>query len=330
MSITLRNAALVVVAMILCDPAWADSTDTDEQSAGQVAGPVKVSRAERFGTARTVQELMQAPRQSNGIVGDREVVNRVPGSLTEREAVATTADPLSRGFSSAQAPAATLSFGGYDSDDNANQFGFRLMPPDTEGDVGLNHYVQYNNLGWKYFDKSGNLLGGPFPGNIFWQGFGGVCDSDNAGDPVVLYDQFADRWIFSQFTSPNNPDGHQCFAVSQGSSPAGPYYLYDFVVSPGQFNDYEKITVWTDGAGQSAYHMSSNEFQAGFVGVNANAFDRDKMLNGDGSVTFIQFSLPTATSGRSNFSLQPSHLEGPNSVPVGTCNGYTMAFDDQT
>ena len=331
MSITMRNAALAVVAVTLCGLAMADSTDTNEPSADQAAGPVKVNRAERFGTARTVQELMQQPRSPIADGGDREVVNRVPQQLAAREPVATSADPVARGFISRQAPAATLSFGGYDSDDNATLFGFRIMPPDTQGDVGLNYYVQYNNLGWKYFNKSdGSLAGGPFPGNIFWQGFGGVCESDNAGDPIVLYDQFADRWVFSQFTDPGNPDGHQCFAVTQGNNPAGPYYLYDFVVSPGQFNDYEKITVWTDGAGQSAYHMSSNEFAASFVGVNATAFDRDKMLNGDPTADFIQFSLPTATGALTNFSLQPSHLEGPNAVPAGTCNEYIMAFDDQT
>jgi hypothetical protein len=330
MMITLRNAASVVIATALCGPAWADSTDADEQSAGQVAGQVKVVRAERFGTARTVQELMQRPRQQTDFGSNREVINRVPGSLEQREPVETIADPLSHGFASRQAPAVDLSFGGYDSDDNASQYGFRIMPPDTNGDVGLTHYVQYNNLGWKYWDKATQTENGPFPGNIFWQGFGGVCESDNAGDPIVLYDQFADRWIFSQFTDPGNPDGHQCFAVTQGNNPAGPYFLYDFVVSPGQFNDYEKITVWTDGAGQSAYHMSSNEFAGTFVGVNANAFDRDKMLNGDPTATFIQFSLPTVTGSRQNFSLQPSHLEGPNMVPAGTCNEYIMAFDDQT
>ena len=56
------------------------------------------------------------------------------------------------------APAASLSFGGFDSDDNAALFGFRVMPPDTEGDVGMTHYVQWNNLGFKIFLKDGSLL----------------------------------------------------------------------------------------------------------------------------------------------------------------------------
>jgi hypothetical protein len=211
---------------------------------------MKVVPAVKHGTAPTVQELMQrAPATPPKAFGaEQEVPIRVPDFLLGREPVVTVADPLAQNTFTSLSPAATLSFGGYDSDDNANQFGFRIMPPDTEGDVGLTHYVQYNNLGWKYWDKATQTENGPFPGNIFWQGFGGVCDTDNAGDPIVLYDQFADKWIFSQFTSPNNPDGHQCFAVTQGNNPAGPYFLYDFLVSPGQFNDYEKITVWTDGA----------------------------------------------------------------------------------
>ncbi|MCP3961399.1 MAG: hypothetical protein GY719_26430 [bacterium] len=315
-----RVSLAILTALIVCTIA-----------APLAAENPKVTPAARIGTAPAVDKLMENVTPPRAFGAEKEVLNRVPDSLMRRKPVETTADPLAQRFASSKAPTTGISFGGYDSDDNASQFGFRIMPPDTEGDVGQTYYVQYNNLGWKYFNKStGALVGGPFPGNIFWQGFGGVCDTDNAGDPIVLYDQFADRWVFSQFTDPGNPDGHQCFAVTQpGAGPGGPYYLYDFVVSPGQFNDYEKITVWTDGAGQSAYHMSSNEFAGSFAGVNATAFDRDAMLAG-GAASFVQFSLGTSTAGKQNFALQPSHLEGNATPPAGTCNKYIMAFDNET
>ncbi len=187
------------------------------------AGQAKVTQAVKSGVAPTAQELMQRVAPPKAFGGVKEVENRVPDSLKDRAPVETLMDPLAgrkAGPVTGNAATAGVSFGGYDSDDNSSQFGFRIMPPDTEGDVGLTHYVQYNNLGWKYWDKATQTENGPFPGNIFWQGFGGVCDSDNAGDPIVLYDQFADRWVFSQFTDPGNPDGHQCFAVTQGNNPA--------------------------------------------------------------------------------------------------------------
>jgi len=75
-------------------------------------------------------------------------------------------------------------------------FGFRIMPPDTEGDVGLEHYVQWNNLGFKIFSKAGVLLNGPngSAGNLPWAGFGGSCETENDGDPIVIYDHVAGRW----------------------------------------------------------------------------------------------------------------------------------------
>jgi len=78
-----------------------------------------------------------------------------------------------------------------------------VFPPDTEGEVGLNHYVQWVNLWLQIWDKSGNSLYGPVDGNTPWTGFGGPCEDTNDGDPIVLYDQLADRWILSQFALPN-------------------------------------------------------------------------------------------------------------------------------
>ena len=144
----LARDGTVLVAVVVCT------------IAASAAAQVTAGQAARSGTAPTVDELMQRISPPTAYGGEREVLNRVPESLKDREPVETTADPLAQAAATItqQAPTAGVSFGGYDSDDNASQFGFRIMPPDTEGDVGLSYYVQYNNLGWKYFDKSGNLL----------------------------------------------------------------------------------------------------------------------------------------------------------------------------
>lgn len=299
------------------------------QDDGAAQPVVEVREAAQVGTAPRLEVLAErlADVVPTGISREVPNVTIVPKML-ERPRVDTVADPLIGDVTARRAPGALLSFGGYDNLDNQAVNGFQVSPPDVEGDVGLEFYVQYNNLGFSIFRKTdGVRIFGPTTGNIFWQSFAGSpCQTDNAGDPIVLFDHIAQQWVFSQFTSSANPNGHQCFAISTGSDPRGPYFLYDFTVSINQFNDYPKITVWTDGAGQSAYHMSSNEFQGNFVAVNATAFERDAMLAGT-TAQAVQFTLP-ASGNPLPIGIQPAHLEGP-APPAGTCNHYVQAVDDE-
>jgi len=236
-----------------------------------------------------------------------------------------------------QAPAANLSFAGYDSDDNVIAVGMRVnSPPDTEGDVGLDHYVQFNNLGFEIFDKdTGVKQAGPFPGNAFWGGFGGLCQTTNSGDPIVLYDHLAGRWLFSQFAI-GAPSTLQCVAISDGEDPMGPYTRFSFPISVAH-GDYPKIGIWTTADGsQSAYHITTHEFSSVFDGVSLTALDRDTMLAAlsdptPGAPGFVQFTiLPASALDPFAFSLQPGHLEGPALPPAGTCETYIQAFDDDT
>src|SRR5437899_9854560 len=87
-------------------------------------------------------------------------------------------------------------------------------PPDTEGAMGATQYVQWVNTAFAVFDKAtGNMVYGPANGNTLWQGFGGRCESDNSGDPIVVYDKAADRWVMTQFAVSASPY-FQCIAVS--------------------------------------------------------------------------------------------------------------------
>jgi hypothetical protein len=80
-----------------------------------------------------------------------------------------------------------------------------VAPPDTDGDVGPNHYMQMVNLAFEIFDKNGNSLYGPADNSTLWDGFSGPWSGTNDGDPIVLYDEYADRWIASQFFSAQLP-----------------------------------------------------------------------------------------------------------------------------
>ena len=106
----------------------------------------------------------------------------------------------------------------------------------------------------------------PLPGNAIWAGFGGFCQANNDGDPIVLYDHLADRWLLSQFSV---DEGIQCVALSQTPDPAGPYDRWAFVVSPGEANDYPKFGVMPD-----AYYLSLRDFPSSNGLASAVAFDR--------------------------------------------------------
>ena len=99
-----------------------------------------------------------------------------------------------------------------------------VMPPDTEGAVGPNHYVQMINSVYAVFDKTGNMLTGPHNNNTLWTNLGGRCASDNDGDPIVLYDEQVDRWVLTQFAvdfdspNPNPQNSLQNLAPSSNSN----------------------------------------------------------------------------------------------------------------
>src|SRR5215813_3232415 len=153
-----------------------------------------------------------------------------------------------------------------------------VLPPDTQGDVGPNNYVQMVNLSFAVYDKQGNLELGPLPNTALWQGFGGPCETFNGGDPITKYDESADRWFMSQLAYPGGALGyHQCIAISQTPDPTGAWYRYDFLYSSDTLNDYPKFGIWPD-----AYYMSANEFLNGaaFTGVGVVAFERAQMLAG--------------------------------------------------
>jgi hypothetical protein len=194
----------------------------------------------------------------------------------------------------------------------------RVAPPDTTGDVGPNHYVQWVNLRYSIYTLTRganneitnfNLVPGfPKQGNVVWQGFGGRCQSDNDGDPIVQYDQLADRWVLTQFAVSGTPFT-QCVAVSTSPDPTGTYFRYAFSYNRS-FNDYPKMGVWPD-----AYYISYNMFRNGasFTGNTVCAFERDRMLIG---ATARQACVNTTAT----HSMEPADLEGTTLPPAGTPN----------
>ncbi|HKF22128.1 MAG TPA: DUF11 domain-containing protein [Candidatus Angelobacter sp.] len=197
-------------------------------------------------------------------------------------------------------------------------------PPDTNGAVGLTQYVQWVNLSLAVFNKSdGSLVAGfPVAGNALWKGFGGECETSDDGDPIVLYDKIADRWVLSQLVvlNPTPPPRFgpffQCVAVSTTPDATGSYNRYQF--SYTSFDDYPKMSVWPD-----AYYITFNMFDASgisFLGADACAYDRAAMLAGT-AATQICFQQAPTVGG-----VLPADMDGHTLPPPGSPN-YMVEFD---
>src|SRR5204863_290918 len=122
-------------------------------------------------------------------------------------------------------------------------FSVNSAPPDPNGAVGPNRFVEIVNESFAVFDKSGTPVYGPVPTNTLWSGFGGGCQSNDDGDATVSYDRAANRWVFQQFSISTTPY-LDCVAVSKTGDPTGAYYRYSFQYS--NFPDYPKVGVWPD------------------------------------------------------------------------------------
>jgi hypothetical protein len=188
------------------------------------------------------------------------------------------------------------------------------IPPDTDGDVGPDHYFQVVNCSYAIYNKSGLKVLGPLGSSSVWAG---MPNNSNDGDAVVLYDEIADRWLFTQFSLPNYPNGpfYQMIAISQTPDPTGSWYRYQYSFT--SMPDYPKFGIWPDG-----YYMTCNRFgpgSGGYAGTGAAAFDRTLMLAGDPSAQMVWFALPGSNEA---YSMLPSDCDG-EFPPMGTPNYFT-------
>lgn len=203
-------------------------------------------------------------------------------------------------------PAPLLSFDGINVLDGCGG----CVPPDTVGAVGPDHYVQMVNSAFAIFSKTGTLLTGPTAINALFSDPVATpqCAANNDGDPIVVHDQLADRWILSQFAVSSLPYA-VCVAVSQTADPEGAYFTYEFRTP--EFPDYFKLGVWPD-----AYYMSATEDS-----YTAYALDRANMLAGD-PAGFVRFE------GETNL-LMPADVDGSAPPPVGA-PGLFYTFKDNS
>lgn len=215
-------------------------------------------------------------------------------------------------------PTPSLTFNGATQFDNFNTVGGGVLPPDTNGDVGPNHYVSSVNLVLKIFNKSGAVVAGPIATSSLFASLpaGDPCRVLNDGDPIVLYDSLADRWHVSQFAVPSVDGGnvnYQCVALSKTGDPTGAYYVWSYAYPFQGFNDYPKVGVWTDG-----YHMTFNQFSLSlqsFLGLGILTQDRAKALAGDPNAGAVYINV--GATDRSSGGALPGDIDGFTPPPAG-------------
>jgi hypothetical protein len=167
------------------------------------------------------------------------------------------------------------------------------------------------NLSFAIYSKQGTKLYGPAALGTLWQDFVPDCEEDS-GDPIVLYDEMADRWLLSQFTT-RGPEYYNCVALSTSGDPLGSYFLYAF--STGEnFPDYPKYGVWPD-----AYYITTREFAPDetYAGVGIYAVDRAQMLVGNPAPRMVSFFLDRDPMYLPGDGLLPADLDGPALPPSG-------------
>ncbi len=205
-------------------------------------------------------------------------------------------------------------------------------PPDTNGDVGINHYMEGVNTSIGIYTKTTGLKATAFTFNAFWSGAGTgtACDTGNQGDPIVLYDTIGQRWIFMDFAWTNIQDGpyYFCFGVSQTSNPLGSYYRYairaDDAAHPW-LPDYPKGGVWPDGL-----YFSANMFDCLTAGCNTAtykearvyALNLQKMESG---ATLTVNDVQAKDTSASYFTLMPSNVRG--TLPPANTPNYFVSED---
>ncbi len=303
----MKKVFALLITMALCTAALLPVLVQGQgQSREQSNGPQpEIQQAIHHDVSPPLRDIAGTP----GAEGRREKPLRlIPLGLSQHQD-----DPVVQGnVGPLVATTSGLNFAGVGNGD----YGFtpNAAPPDTNAAVGDTQVVQWVNESYAVFDKTTGAIAAGFPkaGSSVWSGFGGGCETNNDGDPIVQYDKANNRWILTQFSVSTTPY-LQCVAVSTSSNATGTFNRYSFSYGTSQFPDYPKLGVWPDG-----YYISFNIFTNGitFAGSKACSYDGAAMRSG-AAATQVCFQLSSSFGG-----LLPSDLDGSIAPPAGSPNFF--------
>ena len=302
----MRQRNLVSITIAFCLVAFLPSLARAQNPRGQTGPPqVEVSHAIQHDVSPPLRDMPNPPRS--------DVPREKPLKSVPHGAAANQQDPV---VQTSDGPLVGTTGGLNIAGVGDGDYGFvpNAAPPDTNLAAGATQVVQWVNESFAVFNKTTGAIAPGFPkaGNTLWAGFGGGCEANNDGDPIVQYDKANNRWILTQFSVTTTPY-LQCVAVSTTSDATGTYNRYAFSYGNTQFPDYPKLGVWPD-----AYYISFNIFNNGvtFAGSKVCAYDSAAMRS-NAPATQVCFQLSSSFGG-----LLPSDLDGSTPPPAGSPNFF--------
>ena len=327
-AVLLVLAAAALVFLAVSPPAVAQPTARTDPLTPKFSAAVAFDVSPALRDLPVTKKHVADPSKLLDIRPERGPRAQSKGHKSGDKALQTSSQVTAAGISALAIPSPSANFEGLSNQDNFNIFGLRVNPPDPNGEVGPNNYVEIINLVFAVYDKNGNRLLGPIDTGSLWTGFAVPDCTDPSGDPVVLYDQFDDRWLISQLTIRGmNPNGtfnglpfYNCVAISQTGDPTGAYFRYAFITSnPGTnstfFPDYPKYGLW-----RNSYVLTSRDFGSkGEYGISVYALERGRMLQGDPNARSVHFFLDSA--------VVPLYLIGDGLLPPDV-DGHTKPPKD--
>lgn len=162
-----------------------------------------------------------------------------------------------------------------------------LMPPDTHGAIGLDHFVEVTNSHIDIFVRNNPSQ----RTSISLKAFFGYTRRV-LFDPRAVYDSVWNRWVVTADAFQESTSRQLHFiAVSTTSNALGPYFIYALNVAffAGDFWDYPQL-----GMDQDSIIITANIFAASgaFKGADMFAVAKARLYNGLG------FSVPVFTGLR--------------------------------
>ncbi len=263
----MSRSYIIIILLFFCASLQVNAQERE------ASGPVYIDSAKAVPVSAISKRKLIAPSTEYKLVNPR---NRGINKVVPGKGFPKIMDPTRQAEpGEIPAKAAILSFDAAVS---------RSTPTDPTGAAGPNHYVNGWNSAFSIFDKGGNRLVPPSS----LASIGGEFTNETLGDPIVLYDEFADRFLITQFS--DTPESF-LVAVSRGPNPINDgWYTYRFTTN-GALPDYPKISVWRDG-----YYVTTNKnSRTAETSQVVYVFERDRMLVGE-TAQVVGFPLPGITT----------------------------------
>jgi len=175
---------------------------------------------------------------------------------------------------------------------------YNSIPPDVMGAVGPNHVMTTLNTEVRVHDREGNPLMTTTLG-LFWKS---MPDHTRTFDPKIVYDPYADRWIFVTPSHPDNALSKLYIGVSQTSDPLGDWNMY-------WLNTDETDVTWFDfptiGFNKKWIVVAGNMFGGDFYRT-VFVFNKEDAYNGVDDLPYTRFATTKAFTLVPTFTYDPT------------------------